>query len=858
MSHFFTKTIHECYEILNSSAMGLTTNDAQNRKEHYGINKLESSSQETLFSLMLSQFKSPIIYILLVAFVVSLIIKEFTDAWFILAVLIVNAIIGFYQEYTAGQKADALKKSIKAFAFTLRDGVKQNLDSEEITIGDIIFLESGDKVPADLRLIQSNDLYVNESLLTGESVDVNKDANFICDDSELTLADRKNMLYAGSYVSKGRAMAMITAIANDTEVGTIATLLDTSTVTKAPLILRMEDFSLKIAKTIGLIIIFLIFLGLYQDSTLKEVFFLAVALAVSAIPEGLPVAITVALTMASHTMSRKNVIVRKLTSIEGLGSCTFIASDKTGTLTQNRLKVEHFVTPHKDYLTLDDINTHMAQTAFFCNEVSINQEKDSFLGDQVDIALAKYALEHDATLYEKKENAILLDEIPYESENRYSAISYKIDGVIRQYIKGSADEILMMSTLNDIAKEDIMMQIDEWAAKGYRLIALATKTCNESELSLSNFDYIGFVAIMDPLREGVIESVTKAKHAGINIAMITGDHPNTAYHIAHQLGIALDKDEIMDGKEISLWIEEGALAKHIAHKRVFARVTPEQKQIIVNAFQELGHYVAVTGDGVNDAPALKHANIGISMGLSGTDVAREASDLILTDDAFTSIINGITVGRVVYDNIRKVIHLLISTGFAEVVLILLSMLFFLPVALLPVQLLWLNLVTNGIQHIALSLDNPEEGVLKRQPRPPQEPIFNTKMVRRIIFGAFYMGISSFALFYTLLQFGYSVDSARNLVLLLMVLFENVHVFNSRSERLSIFKINHLKNRFLLISVMAAQLIHIGSMQIPFMQNLLHLEPVSPLLWSVLLGIALVLVIVMELEKFLFERKVQRA
>lgn len=857
MKHFFTQTIESCYEILNSSIMGLTSEDAKQHQEHYGLNQIESASKDTIFKLLLDQFKSPIIYVLLVAAAVSFIIKEYTDAWFIFAVLIINAVIGFYQEYTAGQKADALKKAVKTFAYVLRDGQKVQLASEEITMSDIVLLESGDKVPADIRLIQANNLYVNESLLTGESIDVQKDETFISDDQELPIGDRKNMLYAGSYISRGRAIGMVAAIGSQTEIGNIATLLSSATLTKSPLILRMETFALNIAKAIGAIIILLIFLGLYQDITLKEIFFLSVALAVSAIPEGLPVAITVALTMASHAMSRKNVIVRKLASIEGLGSCTFIASDKTGTLTQNRLTVEHFVTPDKDYINLDNITYAIAQTAYFCNEVSVTTEGNSYtyMGDQVDIALAKYAFEHDKKLLELKAQAILENEIPYESENRYSATCFTINGQTTHFVKGSAEEILAMSTLDAQAKANISLQIEEWSAKGFRNIALAIKHSPKKDITLSGYTYIGFAAIIDPLREGVAKAITQAKDAGIEVAMVTGDHPSTAYYIASQLGIAMDRDEVIDGRELSRWMEEGGKAKEIAHKRVFARVSPEQKQIIVDTFQNLGHFVAVTGDGVNDAPALKHANIGISMGLSGTDVAREASDLVLTDDSFKSIVSGIKVGRVVYDNIRKVVHLLISTGFAEVVLIVLSMLFFLPIALLPVQLLWLNLVTNGIQHIALSMDDPEPNVLKRKPRPPKEPIFNLKMIRRVVVGGLYMGVTAFLLFFMLLDMGYEESNARNIVLLLMVLFENVHVFNSRSERHSIFSINHLKNKFLLISVISAQMVHIMSMQIPFMQELLDLHPVSLSMWFILLGIALILIVVMELEKVYFRKKV---
>ncbi|WP_294890580.1 cation-transporting P-type ATPase, partial [Sulfurimonas sp. RIFCSPLOWO2_12_36_12] len=542
-------------------------------------------------------------------------------------------------------------------------------------------------------------------------------------------------------------------------------------------------------------------------------------------------------------------------AIEGLGSCTLIASDKTGTMTQNRLSVEHLVTSEKRYDPNEYINEHLLLGAILCNEATYHKEDGEFvfIGDQVDVALARYALALDESLFEKHKILKPINSLPYEPVNKYSAASYEIDGKKIHFIKGSPEVILSKCAMSGDSGESILKQVDEWAAKGFRNIALAYKVSDENAIANDGYIYLGFAAITDPLRKGVVDAVQIATDAGIRVVMVTGDHPNTAFFIAKELGIAIDKDEIIDGVEISHWQERGAHKEEIANKRVFARVSPEQKQLIVKAFQDLGHFVAVTGDGVNDAPALKFANIGISMGKSGTDVARESSDLILTDDSFSSIVNGVEEGRVAYDNIRKVIHLLISTGVAEIVLVFLSMLFFIPIPLLPVQILWLNLVANGFQDMALAVEKAEPEILKRKPRDPKEPIFNKVMVSRVVVGGLYMGISAFALFYTLLEFGYQEETARNLTLLLMVLFENVHVFNSRSENNSIFKINHAKNRFLWISVLAAQGIHIISMYNPFMQSLLSIEPVSLEMWTTLLFIALTLVAVMEAEKFFRKR-----
>lgn len=852
---YHTHDIASVFEQLDTSQTGLSGKSADERLKRYGLNTLPESEKRSFYTILFDQFKSPIIYVLLIATLVSFAIKEFTDAYFILGVLLINAIIGTYQEYSAAQKADTLKQIIKTYANVIREGSAHRIESSELTLGDLVLLESGSQIPADLRLINSDELFINESLLTGESIDVEKDADFLSDDAELPVADRINMAYAGSFVSKGRGKGIVSAISLDTEIGKIAELLARTSTQKPPLVIRMERFSLNIAKIIGVIVIILMGMGVYHNVELTKLFFLVVALAVSAIPEGLPVAITVALSAASSAMSKRNVIVRQLSSIEGLGSCTMIASDKTGTLTQNKLSVTAFISPDKVYKENDSPSDEVLACSTLCNEVIINKEGEelSFLGDQVDIALAMYVQNlHPETIL-LRETSNLVNQLPYEPINSYAVSVYQKESLYMHYLKGSPEAVIAQCVMSEDEKQSAHIQVNNWTAKGYRTIALAGKTGSESNIDNSGYTYLGFAAIIDPLRPGVIDAVQKAQNAGISVAMVTGDHPNTAYHIAKELGIAIDKEEVINGKEIELWLERGGIPKEISHKRVFARVSPEHKQRIVTAFQALGHFIAVTGDGVNDAPALKYANIGISMGKSGTDVARESSNLILADDSFHSIVNGIEEGRIAYDNIRKVIHLLISTGFAEIVLIILSMLFVVPIPLLPVQLLWLNLVTNGIQDVALGLEKGEPGVLERSPRDPKERIFNTTMISRVVTGGLYMGIVAFSVFYWMLSLGYGEDTARNITLLLMVLFENAHVFNSRSEKLSIFKIEHRRNLLLLLSVVFTQGIHISSLYIPFMQDLLHLEPVSIKEWSILLLIALGLVVVMEVEKKIAKR-----
>jgi len=561
-------------------------------------------------------------------------------------------------------------------------------------------------------------------------------------------------------------------------------------------------------------------------------------------------------------MSKKNVIIRKLAAIEGLGACTLIASDKTGTLTQNRLSVEYFISPNEVYdtNTLNDVHDKVYLASILCNEIRYELSKEGkidFSGDQVDIALAQFAADADESYITNARAYRKIDEIPYEPVNRFSAVMMELDDTIFQFSKGSPETVLEHCNITQEEKNKILSDVDAWALKGYRTIALAYKeSLDESTINLKNFTYLGFVAIIDPVRKESPDAIKKAQEAGIKVVMITGDHPNTAFSISQELGIASSMDEVMSEKELQAWEDNGAKEEDLKDKSVFSRVTPAQKMNIVMAYHALGHYVAVTGDGVNDAPALRHANIGVAMGKSGTDIAKASSDIILTDDNFASIVNGIEEGRRAHDNIRKVVYLLISTGFAELVLVMLSFITGMSLPLLPVQLLWLNLVTNGIQDVMLGLEKAEPGLLNREPRSPKEPIFNRLMIRRIIVAGLYIGIVSFVLFYILRHNGESVESARNMVLLLMVLFENVHVFNSRTEVNYLHRIDYRSSMMLIILVIFTQLLHLACMHIPFMQTVLSTQPVSFDMWLELAIIALGLVIVMEFDKWLVFRKKQ--
>jgi len=646
--NFHAKNIEQTFSILNTNTSGLTSDEVTRRQEMHGLNILPSEPEMTLFAHFIQQFKSPIIYVLLIATLMALIIKEYTDAGFILLVLLLNAVIGTYQEYSASKKAKLLQNLIKTNAMVLRDGNIQEVDSRYIVTGDVLIFEPGTKVAADVRMTETKNFMVDESLLTGESVDVNKDALFLSDNSDLLLPERKNMLFAGTYISSGRGLGVVSAIGKDTEAGKIAQLISKKSKAKIPLVEKMEKLTFTISIVIAVMVILLFTIGFLKGMEFYVLFIFSVALAVSTIPEGLPVAITVALTSASLAMSKKNVIIRKLAAIEGLGSCTLIASDKTGTLTQNRLSVEYFISPTQVYdtNTLNEAHDKVFLASILCNEMHYEESKEGgvdFFGDQVDIALAQFAENADESYLTNSKFYRKIDEIPYEPVNRFSAVMMELDDRIYQFSKGSPETVLAHCNVTEDEKKVILESVDEWALKGYRTIALAHKeSIDESTINLKNFTYLGFVAIIDPVREESPDAIRKAQDAGIKVVMITGDHPNTALSISQELGIASSVEEVMSEKELLSWEESGAKAEELKGKTVFSRVTPSQKMKIVIAYQALGHYVAVTGDGVNDAPALRHANIGVAMGKSGTDIAKASSDLILADaffyhrDAFTS------------------------------------------------------------------------------------------------------------------------------------------------------------------------------------------------------------------------------
>ncbi len=868
----------EALRDLDSSLDGLSEGEVSGRLATYGENILPARKPPGPLLIFARQFMNPLIYILLIAGIISIFFQDLADASFIFIVILVNALIGTFQEVKAEQSAAALQEMLKVYARVRRAGRETTVPSDALVPGDIILLESGNRIPADIRVLRAQNLAVDESLLTGESHAIRKSADPV--ESGVPISDRTSMLYAGSTVMSGRSTGIVVATGTATELGHIAETAATSEMGKPPLVIRMEEFSRKISIAVLAAAGLLAAVVLAQGMPPVEVFFLAVALAVAAIPEGLPVAMTVALSIATARMAARNVIVRFLAAVESLGSCTLIASDKTGTLTVNQQTARVVVLPTGERFAVsgagydgegdvvreggeggDERLDTLVRASAICNEATLQRDDGgwTYQGDAIDVAFLALGYKAGIDPVAVRSGVDVVAEVPFESERRYAAVWYRGDGGIRVAVKGALEAVLpLCETMTgpgraipfDSAR--ITGQLDLLTGQGYRVIAVAMGRSEAfaEEADLPPLHLLGLVGFIDPIRPDVPDAIRRCREAGVDVVMVTGDHPATALAIARELDIATSEDEVTTGTDLDA-ISPPTYPEYVDRvekTRVFARVTPLQKLHIVEALRTSGAFVAVTGDGVNDAPALRSANIGVAMG-SGTDVAKDTASLIVTDNDFSSIVAGIEEGRYAYDNVRKVTYLLVSAGFAEVLLFLLALLVGLPLPLLAVQLLWLNLVTNGIQGAALAFEKGEPGAMSRPPRRPGEGIFDELMVKETILSGTVIGVVALGAWAWLLANGWEVDAARNLVVLLMVLLENFHVFNCRSETRSVFRVPISSNYLLIAGVAAAQGVHILALYTPVLRDVLGFGPVSLEEWFVLLLLASIVVVVMEIYKF---------
>jgi magnesium-transporting ATPase (P-type) len=763
-----------------------------------------------------------------------------------------------------------------------RDGRLAEIDAEELVPGDVVELESGQRVPADLRLLQTNALQIEEALLTGESLPAAKCATDLCEPTA-SMPERSNMAYAGTSVARGRGTGVVVDTGVATAVGRLAVAVAAADTGEPPLVARMASFSRSIgiavlaaAVVIGLVAVLL------HGASIAAMFTFGVALAVSAIPEGLPVAITIALAVAARRMAARGAIVRRLPAVEGLGSCTLIASDKTGTLTCNELTAREFALPggihgtvsgtgyppHGELIfdtadpaadTSDRLRT-LLEIAAACNDADLRCDDGTWgwHGDPTDVALLALAMKGGVAVSDLLLQRPRLTAIPFEPVERYAATFHRYRGGTWIAAKGAPERLLTLCGLDPAARLAAQSAADDMAGRGYRVLALASSVQPAGAESMptmiapGTLQWAGLVGMIDPLRPEAKEAVRDCRDAGVRVIMVTGDHPATALVIARELGIAMHADEVVPGAALD---EPGALQRTIAQARVFARVAPEQKLAIVRAAQDAGHFVAVTGDGVNDAPALRHANIGVAMGRSGTEVARDAADVVLSDDNFATIVAGIEEGRVAYQNIRNVVYLVVAAGFAEVLTVGLAVIAGLPLPLLPTQLLWLNLVTNGIQDVSLAFESRRGDELRMPPRRPGEPIFDRLMLERVALGGTWMAMLGFAAYAWMIGHGYEVGTARNILLLLMVLMQNVDTFNARSETVSAFALPLRANPLLFVGVTAALLLHVAAMHVSLLQDVVRLAPLPSGAWLLLGGAASTLLLVMELQKLSWRRRV---
>ncbi len=881
--HWHALSPEEAADALDCGLEGLGTAAAESRLAEAGPNRLPEARGPGVARILLRQFASPLIYLLLAAAAISLLIGELDDALFILAVLLLNAVIGAYQEYRSEQGAAALRHLVAVQARVLRDGRAASIPADRLVPGDLVLLESGMAVPADLRLVEAQGLSLDESLLTGESETVEKSSGPRCA-ADAPLAERYTLAHAGTQVAGGRGRGLVVATGAATAVGSIASALARED-SPPPLVLRLERFTRQLSWLAILGMVGFGALLLARGEAWQEVFLVVVALAVAAIPEGLPVAVTVALSIGRARMARRNVIVRSLPAVEGLGACTLIASDKTGTLTQNSLAVARLVLPDGSRLSVtgegyapegevahgdappdaarEAAARGLARTAAATCEASLHHDGEAWrhFGDTVDVAFLALAGKLGLDWQAEQAPPGRLGAIPYEPQRRYAAVCDQAaesgGGHCRIAVKGAAETVFAMCREVPAA---LRHEAERLAGEGYRVIAVAGAERARPDApglpahALDGLEILGLAGLIDPVRPEVPAALEACRRAGVEVRMLTGDHPETALAIARQLGLAEAGDRAVTGQQLAAAEEDPeAMRALVAAAPVFARVEPLQKLRLVEALQEAGHFVAVTGDGVNDAPALRRANIGVAMGRSGTDVARGAADLILTDDNFASIVGGVEEGRRAYANVRKVILFLISMGFGEILLFALSIAFALPIPLFAVQLLWLNLVTNGIQDVALAFERGEAGALDRPPRPPSEALFDRRMVRSTLLYGGLVGLFGFGFFWLALRAGVPEAEARSALLLALVLFGNGLALACRSERRSLVRVSLADNPLLVGSVAAALLLHLAAMQLPGFSALLSAMPLPPALWLPGLALALLLLLASEAAKGLARR-----
>ncbi len=906
---WFTMKEEELYKELKTSPAGLSKDEAKNRVIEYGANELQKIKRKSKLKLFIEQFKNVLIIILIVAALISIFLGEVLDAAVISVIVVLNAVIGFIQEYKAEKAIEALRELAAPQAIVIRDGKEVKIPAKEIVPGDIILIDTGDRIPADIRLTSASGLKIDESSLTGESMPVKKTTEPL-KNGFIPLADRNNMAFSGTIVTSGYGKGVVVATGMNTEIGRIASMIQQEEEKETPLQRKLDVLGKKLGQIIIVLCVIVFISGFLRGIPFIEIFLASVGLAVAAIPEGLPAIVTMGLALGIQRMAKRKAIIRKLPAVETLGSANVICSDKTGTLTKNEMTVRRIhlasssfevtgegYNPKGDFLQngekvnplLNEDLTQLIKIGALCNNSALffDPQKNRWFvtGDPTSGALIvlaeKAGLRHSDLIQQYKRIA----EIPFESERKRIVTLHEDPGGGRIiFVSGAPDILLDLSDYYldsgqvkklDNEKRQLFLKLnDEMAKQALRVIALAYKKVDSSPPPVDdlNFDkglvFTGLVGMMDPPRAEVKDAIKLASKAGIKTIMITGDHPNTAAAIARELGILKEGDIVITGSQLDAMSVED-LEKIVEKVKVYARVSPKHKMQIVKALKKKGSILAMTGDGVNDAPALKSSDIGVSMGIAGTDVAKEASDMVLADDNFSTIVAAVEEGRMVYDNIKKVVKYLISTNFGEIITIFIGILIGLPLPILALQILWINLVTDGLPALALGVEPAESDLMERKPRDPNENILSKEtLINALIYGAI-MGAGALLLFAfelsaldywgflatnpTLEQIDIFLTRPRTVVFTVLMLFQMMSVFTFRSEKTSIFKMKFFGNKYLVISVavsIALQLfvVYLPVMQVPFKTTFLY-----PFDWVIIILTTLSLLLYSEARKW-FMRK----
>ena len=886
-------------EVINrlssSGEQGLSKKEAESRLERFGLNMLKEGQRISPWAIFLSQFKDFMVLVLIAATLISGMLGEYADAITILAIVILNAILGFFQEYKAETSIQALKQMTAPEANVIRGGIERSIPSRLLVPGDLVLLSAGDRVPADIRLVDSIQLEVEESALTGESLPVRKDAAAKVSEA-LEISAQHNILFMGTSVTRGRARGMVISTGMDTQMGEIAGLIQEVEPTDTPLQKRLDGVGKRLVALCLVICLCVTVAGILQGIPPFRMFLAGVSLAVAAIPEGMPAIVTVALAIGVQKMLRRKALVRRLPAVETLGCTTVICSDKTGTLTKNEMTVKELwlggmsvqvsgegYRPKGEFLdsgrklspkTLPDLRL-LLKIGVLCNNSSITrsgvavgglfrgraEETWNIKGDPTEGALLVAGAKGGIWRENIEEKETRLWEIPFDSERKRMSVLYRSDGADYLYVKGAPDVVLEKCSyigqngkaipLTKKSREEILKRNRLMGDKAMRVLAVAyrklsgTMTVAEENME-TDLVFVGLCGMVDPPRPEVKRALQKCKTAGIRTVMITGDHPATAVAIATEIGLMYSGNDVITGIELDK-LSDAELLRRIDNCSVFARVSPKHKMRIVGLLKSKGHIVAMTGDGVNDAPAVKEADIGISMGITGTDVTKEASDMVLMDDNFATIISAIEEGRIIYDNIRKFIRYLLGCNIGEVLTMFLAMLMGLPLPLLPIQILCVNLVTDGLPAMALGLEKGERDVMERPPRPPQESVFARRLGRNIVTRGVFIGVGTLTVFFLGLILGEGdLVTARTMALCTLICFQLFYVFECKSERSPIWRVGLFSNHYLISAVLISFSTQLAVVYVPVLQKIFNTAPLNSFHWIVVLsvtGLATVLKII---------------